>query len=506
MLAIRNGVVVTCDAAGRRWDRADIVIKNDKIVAVGPEAAVPFITAKAPVTNLDASQRVVIPGLINAHLHSTESFEQGAYEEAPLEVWLNLCYPPLAPAVKLPERTHYLRAMMCCAQSIRSGVTTIQDDLINASGDAAVINGTMSAYRDAGLKASVAVTFGDRPYLEGYPGLRKIVPESLCTELDNLQILPIEAQIANFHAIRQQWHDAADGRLRLILGPRGPQKCTPRLLDKMAELSAEHRMPVHMHVLETRTQALAAKALYNKTFIEVLREFRLLNELLTLNHAIWLTAEDILSLGEAGCSTTHNPLSNMKLGSGVSPLRRLVEAGVNVALGTDGLSTSDTANQMEVVRATSMLHKLVDHDPAKWIGAENALRMATINGARSCKRDKEIGSIEVGKQADVVLLDRRNYGFVPLNDPVRQIAYSVTSEAVTTVIADGKFLMKDRKITVFDEDTMLDEIIEEAERYRRDVLPNRATAALRLAPYLQAMYSRSMTAPIPPTVNPNFCS
>src|SRR5262249_1287544 len=157
------------------------------------------------------------------------------------------------------------------------------------------------------------------------------------------------------------------------------------------------------------------------------------------------------------CSTTHNPLSNMKLGSGISPIRRLMNAGVNVAIGTDGASTSDTFDQIAALRATSLLHTLVDPDPETWISARAALRVSTLNAAATCMRDAEIGSLEVGKKADIALLDRRHLGLIPANDPVRQLAYSASSEAVDTLIIGGLIVMKDRKIVAFDENAVLDE-------------------------------------------------
>src|SRR5262249_45278497 len=156
-------------------------------------------------------------------------------------------------------------------------------------------------------------------------------------------------------------------------GPRGPQRCTEALMERLADVSARDALPVHMHVLETRTQAVTGQLLYGKTLIEVLAARGLLTSRLTLNHAIWLTASDIEAMGGARCSTTHDPLSNMKLGSGISPIRRLMNAGVNVAIGTDGASTSDTFDQIAALRATSLLHTLVDPDPETWISARDAL-------------------------------------------------------------------------------------------------------------------------------------
>jgi 5-methylthioadenosine/S-adenosylhomocysteine deaminase len=273
------------------------------------------------------------------------------------------------------------------------------------------------------------------------------------------------------------------------------------LLDAVADLSRRYQLPVHMHVLETRTQAVAAQRLYGKTMIEVLADHELLSPRMTINHAIWVTEADVALMGEARCSATHNPLSNLKLGSGLAPVRQLAQAGVNVALGTDGASTGDTFDLVEALRTASLVHNLGSPDPAYWVSAMDALRMSTINGARCNLRQNEIGSLEVGKMADVILLDKRHPGFIPLNDPVRQLAYSVTSEAVDTVIVGGRTLLYGRKFVALNEDSLLAEIAEVAESYRRDVRRTLNADAAPLLPALHAMLRKTSAVPIPATAN-----
>jgi 5-methylthioadenosine/S-adenosylhomocysteine deaminase len=209
-----------------------------------------------------------------------------------------------------------------------------------------------------------------------------------------------------------------------------------------------------------------------------------------MNHAIWLTDRDMERMGAVGCSITHNPLSNLKLGSGICPVRRLLEAGVNVALGTDGLATSDTGDIIEAVRGGSLLHKIASHDMDRWISADEVFRMATLGGARSTGLADQVGSLQVGKKADIILLDRDAWGFIPLHDPVRQLAFSVTSEAVKHSIIDGRIVMRDRTIAVLDEAAIKGEVAESAERFRRDLWPKMQAAASRLAPYVRQVYEK----------------
>jgi 5-methylthioadenosine/S-adenosylhomocysteine deaminase len=297
------------------------------------------------------------------------------------------------------------------------------------------------------------------------------------------------------------WHGAA-GRISIIPAPSGPQRCSDELLRAAAELSARYELPVHTHVLETKTQAVTGQVLYGRTLVEHLDEVGMLTPRFTMNHAIWLTEHDIELLAEHGCSITHNPLSNLKLGSGVCPVRRLLDAGVNVALGTDGTATSDTADMIEAIRTGSLLHKIGTHDSSRWLGAKDVFRLATQGGARSTGLGREIGAIEAGRKADVILLDREAWGFIPLNDPVRQLAFSITSEAVRTSIIGGRVVMHKRVITTIDEAAIKAEVVEAAERFRRECLPVMWAGARRVEPYVRQVYERATAMEVPVAEEP----
>jgi 5-methylthioadenosine/S-adenosylhomocysteine deaminase len=320
--------------------------------------------------------------------------------------------------------------------------------------------------------------------------LREVVPAELAAELDADPPATAHAQVALFERHHRTWQNHA-GRLKIIPAPSGPQRCSDDLLRAAADLSARYDLPVHTHVLESKTQAVTGQVFYGKTLVEHLDDVGMLTPRFTMNHAIWLTKHDIELLGDRKCSITHNPLSNMKLGSGVCPVRALQEAGVNVALGTDGTATSDTADMIEAFRAASLLHKIGSHDFEQWISADEAFRMATLGGARSTGLQEEIGSLEIGKRADVILLDRDAWGFIPLNDPIRQLAFSVTSECVTASIIDGRVVMRDRTMTLLDEVALKAEVAEAAERFRRDYFPKMQAGAKRVEPYVRQVYAQA---------------
>ncbi len=494
MIIVENGHVVTGDARNTRFDRADIVIRDGRIAAIGPGAAAAFVGGEVPVERIDAGNAVVMPGLINAHLHSNEGFEQGAYDNLPLEPWLLQSYPPFGFPM-LDAEDYYLRSMVAAVESIRAGVTTVQDDYVHIPGTPEAQDGAMQAYRDAGLRAWVTVDLWDIGLLDCLPYLRDIVPPDIQREIEALPPTSTRAQLDLFQRHFETWH-GAEGRLRIVIAPCGPQRCSAAMLREIARLADAFDIPIHSHTLETRLQAVQAQQQWGMSPVEYLHGLGVLGPRLTIVHGIWLTDRDIALLAEHGCSVVHNPLSNLKLGSGLCPVRRLLDAGVNVALGTDGLATSDTADLIEVIRAASLIHKPGSADYDSWIGADDVFRMATRGGARTGLMEREVGSLEVGKQADLILLDRDAWGFIPLHDPVRQLAFSVTSEAVMTSIIGGRVVMRDRKILTIDETAMKARVRAAAERFRRDRVPAMAAGARRLEPYIRAMYYRAAAEPL----------
>lgn len=417
--------------------------------------------------DVDGRGRLVFPGLVNAHAHSNESFEAGAYEGGPLEVWLAMSYPPLADAAVLP-RVHYLRAMHLARQSLRSGVTALHDDFLNPAGEPEAVAQVVAAYRDAGVRARVAVTFADRGYLDGLPGARDACPPALAAQLDARPPRSLRAQRDFFEAAMRQHAGGPAARVGLSLGPRGPQRCSAEMLRLMADLATTHRVPVQMHVLETRVQALLAAQRHGRSFVQWLDENCLLGPALALNHAVWLTEGDVRRIAARGAHVVHNPLSNFKLSSGLCPVRRLLAAGVSLGLGTDGAATSDSVDYFDTLRFAALAHKLdvggLAQHPAPT--AAQVLQMATRMGASSMGGAGHFGELTVGQRADFTVVDARDAALVPLNDAPRQLCYAATSRCVHSVYVDGEAVFAEGRCTRIDERALNAEIAEAAERFR----------------------------------------
>jgi 5-methylthioadenosine/S-adenosylhomocysteine deaminase len=494
-MLIRGGRVVTGSAGERRWDPADVLIEGDRIAAIGLDLEPP-----ANTEIIEASGDIVMPGLINAHLHSNEAFEPGAYDNLPLELWLLKSYSPFGFPLR-DGREHYLRTMSCAIQSIRAGVTTVQDDLIYPPSTVEAVDQAMRAYRDAGLRAWVTTDMWNRPFRECLPFVDEIVPSDIMAELDALPALSDDELIDLYKTHARNWR-GHDGRLDIILAPCGAQRCTEDLLLRIAELSAADDVPIHSHTLETKLQAVHSKLLHNKTLVEYMDGLGLLGPRTTLVHAIWLTPSDIEVLADRGCSVVHNPLSNLKLGSGLAPLRRLMDAGVNIGLGTDGLCSSDTADLVEAIKCASLIHKIGEPDYKQWISADEVFDMATVGGARTGLHQGQLGVLAEGTKADIIVLDGGHWGLVPLIDPVRQLAFSANAGAVRTSIVNGRLVMRERKILTVDEEALKVEIRECAERFWQDGVPGMWEGAERLRPYIEAIYRRAQEHDVPVASEP----
>jgi len=490
---IENTYVVVGDASGTQLDHTDILIEGDRIAEVGPALRDKFNARFGDKQVVDGQRAIAIPGLINAHLHSNESFEQGMSEKLPLELWRLRTYPAFG-VPSLTEEDYYLRALMFGMMSIRAGVTTLQDDVLNMACTPASVDGACRAYRELGLRAWVTTSVGDRSLTESHAFLADALPANLGNAVGAAGPKSAAEQMDLFERNHDLWDGAENGRIKINIGPRGPQRCSDNLLQRVMAASERHGCAVHTHVLETRPQAVMAQQDYGCSMIEHLAGMGFLSPRLTINHGIWLTDNDITLLARNQCKVTHNPLSNLKIGSGIYRVRDLRDAGVTLALGTDGLATSDTADMISVLRSATMLQNPRSPDYDTWISAQDGFKIATRGGAASGLMSDELGQLSAGWKADLVLLDRRSWSFIPLHDPITQLAYSASPDVVQTVIVDGNIVMLNRELQTVDEARLKDVIFEAAERWRCDIKPLALAAADRMTPSMATAYWEAIRA------------
>ncbi|NGO54700.1 amidohydrolase family protein [Allomesorhizobium camelthorni] len=457
---IRNATIMTMDAErGTVPFEGDVLVDGTTIKAIGTDLA-----AEPGATVHDGRRKLVMPGLINAHTHSSETFFRGRYEKMPLEVWLLYAYPLLMGPVIEP-RLLYLRSLLLAMESLKSGVTTMSDCFFDPPRHELDRLGTVfQAYDDAGIRANVSSGVMNIHTLDALPFAREVIPAEVQETLQFGPPIAAEAYLDYCRAAIEAF-DGMSGRLKFMIAPSAPQRCTADLLTGCYALALERSLPFHSHVMETITQAVTGPELYGKSLVRYMADLGVLGRNTTIAHSVWVDDADIALMGEAGVTVVHNAVSNLKLGAGVAPVRRLMQAGVSIALGTDGISSNDTASIFDVMRVAGLLHGASGPDHATWLSASELLQAATVGGARSAMLERVTGSLESGKAADLIMLDLDAYAFTPLNDIARHLVYAANAGHIDLVMVGGEVVVRDGRLTRVDEGAVLAEIRERMPAY-----------------------------------------
>jgi cytosine/adenosine deaminase-related metal-dependent hydrolase len=432
-------VIAMDDDHGSEPFAADVLVEGDRISQVAPPDSV---VTEADDAVIPGRERLLIPGLINAHLHSWEALFRGRYDNLPLELWMLLSYPILG-LEPLPERVIHLRTLMVAIESLKNGVTCVLDDVIESPGQSLeALGAVFDAYEQSGLRANCSGNIINRYLTDTIPFANELLAEELLARV-HAEPPPTTEHYLEFSREALKRFDGRAGRLRYAIAPSGPQRCTDDLLIAADELSREHDTTYHIHVLETKTQAVTGHEFYGDTLVGYLDGLGVLSERATLAHGIWVTDSDIEAIAGAGASVAHNAISNQKLGAGIVPLRKLLDAGVNVALGSDGLSSSDSARMSDVIKAAALLQKVTTPDYTQWPTATEILWAATRGGARSMRLAGETGAIAPGLKADLVLYDLRTLSFTPRNDLRNHLVHCENGSSIEQVMVDGRVVVRE---------------------------------------------------------------
>ena len=420
----------------------DVIVEGDTIA----DLVAPGSVKGEGMERIDASGRALMPGLVNGHNHAQTHLAKGLFDRYTLELYLNAM--PWATGRRTLEDKH-LSALIGAAEMAMKGCTAGYDmfaefPLPSAEGVEAVAR----AYAEAGLRAAIAPMLADRSFYEAIPGLAEALPEPLRSQALRAKNAPYAESIASCRKIIGQWKFATD-RIKPALGPTIPHHCSDEFLAACRDLAREHGIGIQMHVAESKLQAVAGEKLYGTSLVGHLAKLGLLSERFCVSHGVWLDDEDRKRLADAGCSISHNPGSNLKLGSGVADLRGMLASGINVAIGTDGTGSSDNLNVFEAMRLACYLTRVQDHPPERWVSAREALYAATEGGAKALGFEK-LGRIEQGWKADLVLLDLGALHYVPLNDLASQIVFGEDGTGVESVMVGGRWVVRGRKLLMID--------------------------------------------------------
>jgi len=426
---LRGARVVTLDGARRIVD-ADVTVTAGRITAIGRRRAPPGALV------LDCRGLVLLPGLVQGHIHLCQTLFRGLADDLALEEWLARRIWPLEAAHT--EESVYWSALLGAAELLLGGTTAILDmETVRHAGAA------FEALETIGLRATAGKCLMDAP--DAFPGLREPTDQALREAAD----------------LCGRWHGAAGGRLRYCFAPRFAPSCTGPLLRAAADLAERTGALLHTHAAETPVELEVVKRRTGMDELTYLESVGIAGPRAALAHCVWVDDDGVRALARLGTGVVHCPSSNLKLGSGIAPVPALLAAGCRVALGADGAPCNNRLDAFTEMRLAALIQK-PRHGPEA-LPAGEVLALATRGGAEVLGLGSEIGSLEVGKRADLVALDLSGPHVQPETDLVSRIVYGARAADVRHVVVDGRIVVRDGKLKTAD----LGEIRREANRWAR---------------------------------------
>jgi len=448
-LLIKNTRFLDLDSDLGFRENQDIVVQANRIKSIKPTG-----DNIEGIEILDGSNLFITPGFINAHTHSTENLLRGSSEKIPLEKWLFKQFNE-AP-IFTPELT-YLSALLGVMEMLKSGTTAVMDHLwITPSINCEILDSVMSAYAFSGMRASVAPMLEDQDLFTIHS--RSSSDGSKIITDHQKSSLPFEKIFDYVEQFIEKWHKTHNDRLRCLPGPGGLQWCSEKLLNRSLQLSDQYNTGLHMHLNETRLQAEICSSYYGRSAVSQLQKLGILNQSTSLAHAVWVDDEDIEILAKACVSVVHNPISNLKLASGIAPIIKMLNSRMNIALGADGAASNDNQDMFSVMKITGLIHNPAILKSKDWISSKEVLCMATSGGSKVLGHKDGLGKIQEGYLADLVFHDYKYFLNKIINDPLQMLVYSTTGSSIKHVMVDGNWLIKDNSYIRFDEEEILHEI------------------------------------------------
>ncbi len=440
-ILISRGIIVTMDSQRRIIDGGSIAIEKDKVIDIGTADEIEKKYNAEKI--IDATKKLVLPGLINCHTHASGSLYRGVGDDLDLEQAGSKIYFPCGhdPTIAYPPRNIYIGTLLSCLEYIKSGSTCI----VNLDGEAPEV---ARAFDKAGIRGVLAPFMNDVLWTpdeesSGMPDRKKIVDDAV--EFFN------------------DWNGKAEGRIRCWFGNMTELATSKELLIDIVELAGRYDTGIHVHLGEALFEVNAIRKTYGKRSIEYANDLGLLRPGTLISHCCWLTPHEITLLARSGVSVVHSPVTEMKISDGICPIPQLMESGVNVSLGTDSTGQNNgTTDLVREMKTATLLHKVNYPLDPEILTAEKVLEMATVNGAKAVMWDDELGSLEKGKKADIILVDLDKPRLTPiLRKPkfniVNLFVYSAVGDDVDTMIVNGKIIMLHRKILTLDEDKIMEE-------------------------------------------------
>lgn len=411
-LGIFNAKILTIDKDFRIINKGAIIINNGKIIEIGnsEELKKKFLVKKS----IEAEGNLVMPGLINTHTHSAMTIFRGLADDMALNKWLHeYIFPNEAKYIN--SETVKTGVRLAVVEMLLSGTTTYNDMYF-------YVNEAAEVTSELGMRAFLSEGIIDYP-----------TPTAATPAIG----------IKNTEELLQEWKN--NELINISISAHSPYSCAPNLLKEIKSFSTKHNINLHIHLAETQWETNEIKKKYNVSPTQLLENLGVLDSNLIAAHSVHLSNEDIDLYAKYGVGVAHNPECNMKLASGVAPIPQLLSKGIKLGIGTDGVASNNNLDLFQAVRTGAFVHKLVNNDPTV-ASAKEMVKMATLGGAEVLGMEKEIGSIEKGKKADLIIIDLFKPHLFPIYDIYSHIVFSMTGNDVKTTIINGEIVMENRKV------------------------------------------------------------
>jgi len=410
VLRIKNVDIVTIDQENRIIENSNIYIEDGIITHIGDEVL--GIEVK---DTIDGRNKAALPGLVNAHTHMGMSLLRNYADDLPLHQWLTEKIWPVE--ANLNSEDIYWGSLLSMVEMIQTGTTTFCDMYF--------------FMEEVGRGAQES-------------GIRAMLTRGIVEDKNDP-----DRKLNESRDLFNRYHKTSNDRIRVMIAPHAPYTCSPEFLVKAKDLADELGTGINIHLSETKREVQESYEMHGKSPIRHVYDLGVFDVHTLAAHCVHVDRNDIELMAEKGVHPVNNPGSNLKLASGFAPVQAMLERGLSVSLGTDGASSNNNLNMFKELNLAALVNKAVDQD-ALSVKASDALRMATINGARGLQWDREIGSLEVGKRADIILVDLDKPHLTPRHNLVSSLAYSTYGSDVDTVIVDGKLLMQKGEIKTVD--------------------------------------------------------
>lgn len=435
-ILLKHATIVSMNKERQVFLDGDVLIEDDTILSVG-KIDPAMIERGAQVH--DCTGKLILPGLINTHVHTSQQLGRGLGDDVDLLTWLHLRTFPYESS--LTEEDSYVSTLLCCIEQIRAGVTSF------AEPGGQFVRSMAKAVDQAGLRAKLAKSSMDCG--DGLPKIwRRSTDEELATQLEDLKAL----------------HMSAEGRVQVWFGLRTLFNNSDDLILRTKALADTYKVGVHMHVAEVKEEVEFSKAKFGVGTVQHLEDLGVLDENFLAVHTVWLTNDEVDLFAKRKVKVSHNPAAAMRV-LGFAKIPRMLEKGICVTIGTDGAPSNNRMDLIDEMWLTSLIHKGWRLDPTV-VKAEQILEMVTVNGAKALMEENTLGSLEVGKKADLIVINPASAGMYPLHDSIANLVTSMHSSNVESTMCDGKWLMKDRILLTLDEKSILTEAQERANTIR----------------------------------------